>query len=191
MYRVTASAGAAFFIRENYLSSIKIEEIIEDAEFLEEKESELLDAGLAVAAEYKAVDYLSRAEQSSSGLLRKLLQKGYKKNVIQMVLDYLESINYLSDYRFALAWLHSRRIKHYEGRGKLLGELLARGIDKETTTTVLDEFFEEYDESEICKKAVEKLMKKGKEGDVLINSLMNSGFSYKLIKEVLSEYFCD
>lgn len=186
LYTVTAFTGAAFFIRQEYLSSIKIDDIIENVEFLDEKEDELINAGFAVAAEYKAVDYLSRAEQSKFGLSRKLLLKGYQKNVINMVLLYLESKNYLSDYRYAIAWLHSRRINHFEGRSRLLGELILRGIDRETVNKALDNYFGEYDESAICKKAMENLVKKGKLNDELISYLVKAGFSYKMIRTVLS-----
>ena len=49
---------------------------------------------------------------------------------IDKVLSFLESKNYLSDERYAAAWLNDRRINHYEGQTKLLLELQSRGIDK-------------------------------------------------------------
>ena len=49
------------------------------------------------------------------------------------------------------------------------------------------EFFEENDEMEICKKACEKLVKKGKTDEKLIAAMMQAGFSYKMIKLVLEK----
>jgi len=112
-----------------------------------------LAATEAAAASQKALALLARCEQCRSGLERKLLQKGYSKLTVEGVLDALEERDFLSDRRFARAWLNSRRIGHYEGRSRLLSELAARGIDKEISKEAVDSFFEEFDEGEICRKA--------------------------------------
>ena len=96
----------------------------------------------------------------------------------------LEGRGYLSDERFARAWLHDRKINHFEGRTRLAAELGARGIGREVITASLDEFFEENDENEICAKAYERFVKQGKEGEKLTAAMMKAGFSYKMIKEV-------
>jgi len=185
MYKIVPEEGSAFFIRPQYLSTVDFDSVQPQVEFNEEETDELLDAGLASVVELKAVDYLARAEQSRFGLTRKLVQKKYGKKYIDMALDYLEGKNYLNDQRFSIAWLHTRRINHYEGRVKLIAELQNRGIAKETAQKAVDEFFEEYDEEEICIKAFQKFIKNGKEGDKLISSLLNAGFSYKMIKCVM------
>ena len=45
----------------------------------------------------------------------------------------------------------------------------------------------ENDEEEICRKAYEKLVKQGKEGDKLINAMMKAGFTYKMFKSMKYE----
>ena len=102
-----------------------------------------------------------------------------------MALDYLEKRAYLSDERFARAWLHDRRINHFEGRTKLAGELAARGIGREVATAALDEFFTENDEAQICQKAYEKFTRQGKEGEKLMAAMMRAGFTYKMIKDTV------
>ena len=104
-----------------------------------------------------------------------------------MALDLLESKNYLSDQRFARAWLNTRRINHFEGRSRLLAELLSRGISKDVAAPAIEEFFTENDEEEICRKAYEKFLKQGKEGDKLINAMMKAGFTYKMFKSMKYE----
>ena len=74
---ITTETGSVFFIRFAYLSEVKAEEIIPGADFLDEKEMEILDAGLAFAAECKAEEYLARCEHCRRGLEKKLLQKGH------------------------------------------------------------------------------------------------------------------
>lgn len=187
MIKVSAEEGAAFFVRKEYLYTIDFDSIYADAVFdSEEQVNELLDAGFASAVEIKAISYLARCEQNRMNLSKKLGEKGFEKKYVEMALDYLEEKKYLSDYRFSTAWLNSRKINHYEGRTKLLSELLSRGISRETANSALDEFFEENDEDEICKKAYEKLKRKGKSDEKLISAMMQSGFSYKQVTKLLS-----
>ena len=174
-------SGPSFFIRTDYLSLVNPENLTPGAEFDEPYENDILDAGLAFAAEKKAVDYLSRAEQSRSGLFRKLLAKDFPEASIVKALDYLENISFLSDLRFARAWLNSRKINHNEGRSKLFGELLARGISRENASAALDEFFENNDELLFCVKALQKYRRLKKSPEKMMNCLMRAGFSKAMI----------
>lgn len=186
MIKISPDEGSAFFLRREYLPSIEFERIYAGAEFNSEEEiSELLDAGLAAAVEFKALSYLARCEQCHFNLAIKLQKKGFQRKYIEMALLYLEQKNYLNDKRFASAWLYSRALNHYEGKSKLICELLNRGIDKEICEEVVTEFFLEKDEVEIAKKAYEKYKKKGKEGEKLIQAMLQSGFSYKIIKNIV------
>lgn len=183
MYKVETDE-TKFFIRPEYIPNIPFEAIEPDAEFLDEQAEEIADAGLACVVELKAVEYLARAEQSRFGLNRKLIEKKYDKKYIDMALTLLEQKGYLSDERFSRAWLNSRKINHYEGRTKLLAELQSRGISKDVASKAVDNFFTENDEEEICRKAYEKFIKRGKDGEKLIAAMMQSGFSYKMIKNL-------
>lgn len=189
MFKVVPAEGSAFFIRKEYLQSVDFDSIVPGAEFLEANESEILDAGLTCVVELKAVDYLARAEQSHFGLKRKLIEKKYDVNYIEPALCFLESKNYLSDERFARAWLNGRRINHYEGRTKLLSELLARGISREISLQAVNNFFDEFDEFEIACKAYKKYIKQGKSNEKLKAAMINAGFSYSLLRRV--EEDCD
>lgn len=150
-----------------------------------------LAATEASAATQKALALLARCEQCRAGLARKLLAKGFSKDTVEGVLDALEERDFLSDRRFARAWLNSRRIGHYEGRSRLLSELAARGIDKEISKEAVDSFFDEFDEEEICRKAAKKLVAQGKSGEKLMASMQRAGFSYKMAANVLREISYD
>ena len=184
---ITAASGPSFFIRPSYLTTVSAPLLVPGYELDGEQELELLDAALVFAAEKKAVDYLSRQEQSRSGLVKKLMAKGMEKRHIDVALNYLEGKNYLSDSRFARSWLNNRRITKCEGRSRLLSELMSRGIDKNICDQALDEFFAENDESELCRKAALKLIRLGKKEEKLVASLVRSGFTYKMIKSVLGD----
>ena len=187
MYKLTPEQGVVFYARQDYLSGIGIvlDDVQPGAEFIDDDEEALLDAGLICAVELKAVSYLARSEQCRFGLKRKLLAKQYKSEYIDKALSFLESKNYLSDERYAAAWLNDRRINHYEGQTKLLLELQSRGIDKAVAADAVKEFFTDNDEEEICRKAYERFVKKGKSEDKLIEALLKAGFAYKLIKNVI------
>ena len=185
MFKLTPEEGSAFFVRKEYLPEGLFERIDVGLEFDDEETDSLLDAGLTCAVELKAVGYLARAEQSRFGLTRKLIEKKYDKKYVEAALTYLEGRGYLSDLRFATAWLNTRKINHYEGRSRLSAELAARGIARDVAGKALDEFFTENDEDELCRKAYEKLSK-SKADEKLIAALLRSGFSMKQIKSIIS-----
>ena len=187
MYKLTPEQGVVFYARQEYLPGITLDAVQPGSEFANDDEEALLDAGLICAVEIKAVSYLARSEQCKFGLKRKLLTKQYKAEYIDKALSFLESKNYLSDERYAVAWLNDRRINHFEGQTKLLLELQSRGIDKVVAAEAVKDFFTENDEEEICKKAHERFVKKGKSEDKLIEALLKAGFAYKLIKRVMEE----
>ena len=183
MFKFTPEEGSAFYIRKDYLPEGLFERIDVGVEFDEEQADILMDAGLTCAVELKAVSYLARAEQSRFGLTRKLIEKKYDKKYVEAALTYLEGRGYLSDARYAAAWLNTRKINHYEGRSRLAAELAARGIARDVASAALDEFFTENYEEEICRKAYEKLSK-NKSDEKLTESLIRAGFSLKMIKRV-------
>ena len=185
MFKLTPEEGSAFFVRKEYLPEGLFERIDVGLEFDDEETDSLLDAGLTCAVELKAVGYLARAEQSRFGLTRKLIEKKYDKKYVEAALAYLEWRGYLSDLRFATAWLNTRKINHFEGRSRLSAELTARGIARDVANKALDEFFTENDEDELCRKAYEKLSK-SKADEKLTAALLRSGFSMKQIKSIIS-----
>lgn len=185
--KIASDSGLAFFIRFCYLKIVKPEALLENAEFLDEEEKDILNAALDFAAESKAVEYLSRCEQSRFGLERKLLNKQFDKKNIENALDYLEAKKYLSDERFARSWLNSRRINHPEGRSRLASELASRGIGKETAKKSLDEYFSENPEAELCRKDFLKISRHCADSEKIIRRLIAHGFSYSMIKKVMAE----
>ncbi|MBO7123717.1 MAG: regulatory protein RecX [Treponema sp.] len=158
---------------------------MQDQENQADIQSESPAATEAAAVTQKALSLLARCEQCRSGLERKLLQKGFSKGTVDGVLDALEERKLLDDLRFARAWLNSRRIGHLEGRTRLLAELSARGISKETSKKAVDDFFEEFDEDEICARAVQKFLAQGKSGDKLVSAMTRAGFSFKMSQKAI------
>lgn len=183
MFKVAPEEGSAFYVRAEYLPEGLFEKIDAGADFDEADTDSLLDAGLTCAVELKAVSYLARAEQSRFGLTRKLIEKKYDKKYVEAAMSYLELRGYLSDLRFATAWLNTRKTNHYEGRSRLSAELASRGIARDVANKALDNFFAENDEDEICRKAYEKLSK-SKSGEKLTAAMLRQGFTQKQIRNL-------
>ncbi len=185
--KVYVDDGSSFYIRFSFLQILSQNKIINREELSEEEAEDLTDAGLIFAVERKAEDYLARCEQSRAGLTRKLLEKGFEKKYITVALNWLENKKFLSDERFAGAWLRSHILTKYQGRTRLLNELLIRGIGKDSACKALDELFETVDEEELCRKACEKCVRANKQGDKLVKAMLDAGFPYKMIQKIQKE----
>lgn len=192
------SGTGLFFIRTEYLSSISsdslkslinysLNNIVEPKEFLNEDENDIINAKEAFLAEKTALKSLTRSEQCRFMLTQKLYEKGYSKQAVLKALDFLESKNLLDDQRFASSWIRTRAIGKAEGRKKLEVELASRGIKKSCIKIVLDDYFSETSEIELCKKALEKLLRINTSSDKLFNKLIQKGFSVKIINTVISQ----
>ena len=197
--KISSDTGSAFFLRTEYLTHVEDGEIVPDAEFSEEREDDIIDAGLTYSCELKADEYLARCEQNRFNLTKKLLDKKFEKKYIEKALDYLEKKNFLSDFRFAVAWLNSRKINHKEGRIRLQLELASRGIGKEDFNKALDDFFAENPEEELCRQCYEKLLRTMKiseedelsedQEEKIIRSMSQKGFSFSLIKRIIKKNY--
>ncbi len=198
VWKLTPPDGSAFFLRVDYLSCLS-PDVLECSryraasagesfiEFSDDQYADLLSASLSYSAEMLAMSYLARAEQCRAGLTAKLAKKGLDWQYIQAALDYLEGRGYLSDRRFAGAWLRSRAIDHAEGRLRLGAELAARGIGRDDAAAALDEFFAENDEGLLCRKALARGMKTCRDRDKLFRSLLRKGFTASEIRGAMQE----
>jgi len=193
VFQIIPESGSAFFLRTKYLKVVKEKRLysIEDYDnqqdnFSEDEYADILSAALIYSAEKAALTYLARAEQCRFLLTQKLIHKGIDKICVKEALDYLEEVHYLDDSRFASAWLRSRAIDHAEGRRKLSAELISRGINREISKKALDEYFEEHNEIDLCKKAYNKLIRQKKKIERIGPSLISKGFSLSEIREVVN-----
>ena len=144
----------------------------------------LLLAARAFDAEREAKRYLFRAEHTRFMLERKLAKKGFCAKEAAPALDFLEREGTLDDRRFALAWLNTRAALHPEGRSALIAALFERGVSREDANAAVAAFFAERDEEELCMRAAQKLIRRGRVGDKLIASLCRFGFPLSMALRV-------
>ena len=184
LLQITVDSLNTFYLRKNYLEKQNIIFDVEE-ELSQEEFEDCINAGLTFTVEKKAMEYLAKTEQSRFLLKKKLKKKEHPIFAIEKSLDYLELKGYLNDSRYAMAFLRNRSISHFEGRNRLLQELLQRGVEKKIAQEQIDFFFEEKDEIEICKKALEKLRRIGKKEEKIPSTLEKLGFSYRVFREIL------
>ena len=67
----------------------------------------------------KALSLLSRLPHSTQGLRQKLLQRGFRLDAVETVLNELSEQHLLDDRGYAEHWIRSRLDRHPEGRTAL------------------------------------------------------------------------
>lgn len=169
-------------MRLSYLRVVSPGAVCDGAAFADGQADDIIRAGQAFVVEKKCESLLARCEQCRAGLARKMRQKGFEKEPVAYALDYLERRKFLDDGRFAAAWLRSHAVSKCQGRTRLANELASRGIGRDIAAAALDAFFAEYDEAALCRKAIAKATRAGRGGDRLLKYLLDSGFSYRLIR---------
>lgn len=167
--------------------AIDFDSITPDTQLSREASERIIEAALAYSAEHAAVSYLERAEHSAELLRRKLKQKGHSDSAIQKVLSYAQKRNWLSDERYAGAFLRNRSIRKAEGKTRLLAELAARGISKEIAAKAVEEFFAQKSEASLLQRAAEKLKRQGKTKEQAQQSLIRLGFPWGRIKSYIKD----
>ena len=186
--KILPSKGPSFFIRTVYLTTIIPSRLISNQKFNEEESEELIFAGFSFLVERDALNYLNRSEHSRFLLSQKLQKKGHKQDSINVALNYLESKNYLSDYRYAISWLRNRRISKSEGKIKLFQHLLSRGVAKDIAQDALSEFYDEFSEFGMLEKAYSKCLRQNLPQEKIDKKLISLGFSLSMIREYRKNY---
>jgi regulatory protein len=81
------------------------------------------------AIEQRAVFLLGRREHSAAELTRKLTQKGFDKDAVDMVIEQLQARQWQSDERFAAGYIRQRIDAAY-GPLKIRADLSQKGVSQ-------------------------------------------------------------
>ena len=107
---------------------------------------------MAVAEIYnKALDLLSRREDSRKEFYLKLTKRFESQENINLTLDRLEEKNLLSDSRFVEEYVQARRKKSF-GPIKISAELEKRGVKESLISREIDKFDDWEGLAELCFK---------------------------------------
>lgn len=141
-------------------------------------------------ARRKAMRLLEHVDRTERGLREKLRQAGFSLLAVDYALTYVESYGYIDDERYARTYIAYRM--NTKSRQKIIQELIAKGVDKETASAAWEEeaALNMPDEREILYRTVEKKYAPDTELDEkemrrLQGYLIRRGFSHPDIKSVL------
>jgi SOS response regulatory protein OraA/RecX len=137
-----------------------------------------------IKCQNQALVYLGIREHNRKELSLKLKTKGFDDGTIKKTLDSLEDDGSLSEKRYVRSFVTSSNKRHPEGKLMLQRRLVAKGADRESSSTVLDELYTiEYTTALVvqAKASIERKGKAQTEEDIRF-CLKKLGFSDRDIK---------
>jgi regulatory protein len=133
---------------------------------------------------------LARRELSEMQLRERFRKRKFETQAIEAALESLRREGALDDRRTAFAYARTSVRLTVRGRGRILQEIVARGIDDETAREAVDAAFADVDEAEVLSRALAKRL----DGPIrdaahlrrLHRSLRQQGFPTSLIIPALA-----
>jgi regulatory protein len=184
MRRVELSDGSLFSFNICYLSSSFFDDdyYAPGRELSTGEEEGFRFASSCLRGERAALRLISRAEQTSLGLRRKLGKAGYASSCVEAVLARLGELGIVDDSRYARLWLQSRLASKAEGPRRLLAALRRRGISRREAESALRSVLSPAAERELLERFMKKNRLSGEEPRIG-STLRGEGFSPSLIRE--------
>lgn len=157
-------------------------------EINDEELTELLDAVSFRRAYNKGLDLLSRRPHGTKELIKKLCEKGHKKESAEKACDRLLELGLLNDEEFARILANELYERKGYGVKRIKQELAFRGIDREIAENAIESL--DIDTQTRIILVIEKKYK-GKINDEkgrkrAIDGLLRLGYSYSDIKSALN-----
>ncbi len=190
----------AFFVRVGFweLLGHEASRLAAGSTLDEAEDSSLVVAAQATEAEARGASLLGRSEQPRFLLRAKLLERGYPDRSISLALDRLEAEGFLSDRRYAEAWLRARigksaRGSRAEGPSTLLLSLRTRSVAEKTAREALASVLGDEERARLLRQAISKLRVPGKMGsedrdrESLRRELSSLGWKGEEVREALED----
>jgi regulatory protein len=149
------------------------------------------DSEALKTAKSLALRYLTYRDRSKSELVQYLNKKGQPPLIIQETIQYLESLRYIDDQRFAMEWSRSRIEGKMFGKARVRQELFTKGIASHIIESTLTTLYDSNPEKDLALACASKKMTTLKGLDPqkkmrrLAHYLQRRGFSTDVIYETL------
>jgi len=205
VFKIELSNGSQFQVKNFYLnyfygihetggpedSGIDELEMKEGRKITSGEEDAFRFASMCYKAERTGSRLISRAEQTSSGLARKLESRGYDQSSVSAVLQWFEKYDLVNDSRYAERWLRariSRKTGKIPGPRKLSAALGSRGIRGSALKEAFDRTLDEETEYSLLLRFMSKNHNGGFSGSYSLRArLRYEGFSSSVINRYLEE----
>ena len=142
-------------------------------------------------AKSQALKHLSYRYRSKRELIQYLEKKEHAPSVIQKTIQYLVSLNYINDQRFAMEWGRSRIENKKFGKERVRQELFTKGIASNIIEIALDTLYDANPEKDLALACASKKLaslhglEPEKKTRRLAHYLQRRGFSADIIYETL------
>ena len=143
-------------------------------------------------AKDQGMRYLANRPHSRFELVRKMKEKGYRPDVIDLALTDLEKIDLINDEDFARLFIQNELRLHPVGRLLLSKKLAVRGVHRDIFEPLIKELYPDELENEIAHQLAQKFIRKnqsiqeGKLKEKLVRFMQGKGFNWEKINKVLN-----
>jgi len=135
---------------------------------------------------------IARAEQTQTGLRRKLAAKGFEQSSVSAAIEWFVQTDMVNDERYAERWLESRLARNsgkIRGPRMLLAALGNKGLDKNAMRRAFGRVLNEETEFSLLERFVLKNRIKNSVKNWSFKGFLRSeGFSAAVINRFLEEY---
>ena len=152
------------------------------------KKQESKKESLEKRAKLRAMHLLERMDRTEAELRSKLKLDLYPEDIIETAIQYVKGFGYINDRGYASRFVESRHGSKSKLEIKM--SLLHKGISKEIVSEVLEEYYEEQDESIAIQKLLEKKRFSSEsateeEKKKMYGYLIRKGFRYEDVRQVI------
>lgn len=139
-------------------------------------------------AQETALAYLDYKLRTGEEVRKKLLEKQFPPETVELVLEFLLHYGYVNDRTYCESYIRDSLRFHPKGRSRLRLELLQRGVDRQTVEEVLSRM--EIREAEDAYRLLEKKYKgkeplDPKERQKAAGFLQRRGYAWPVVREAL------
>ncbi len=165
-------------------ADIVVKHGIKKGEFAQETFANAIVESNNLIATNLAMKYLNNRIKTEKQIKDYLYKKGYKSNVVNVVIEKLKEYNLINDAIYAQSYINTN--PNFSKR-KLQQKLATAGIKADCYTDIVNE----VEELPQCKKQIEKFFKSKPVDkpnvEKLTRRLISQGFSWDTIKQALNE----
>lgn len=146
-----------------------------------------------IDAKQRAVAFASYKPRTETQVRRKLQEVGFSTREQDLAIQYLKEFDYLNDAEYARMFVKDFLLRKPSSASRVKMELRKRGITELEAQEAIEQFFPKDDTSELALKAAQKKLRSvthkpiEKQKTALIGYLQRQGFSWDIIKDILSK----
>lgn len=183
------------FINEAFAFGMDLDSVItydiqKGNEYTEQEYEELLKRLQYEKAKSAALNYIDYSPRTIKQTRDKLYSLEYDEGVIEETIEFLNSYGFLNDKNYANQFIRSRITSKKHGRHKISHDLMARGVSKDISWPILEEYQEEEYEGALYlynRRTKGKEPTDYKEKAKLVRYLQSRGYPYDVIRDVMQE----